>query len=151
MKFSTEILIRKPLQDVIHKMNNIENKKHWQDGLYKIEHLSGNPGEFGAKIRLTYRFSGQQMEVIETITKQNFPDEFYADYASKGIRNIQENYFKSTKEGDTLWTCVNEYIPTNFLMHAMIVFMPRTYKKQARKYMANFKNFIENGTSVTHA
>ena len=151
MKYTTEIIIEKPLQEVAKKMNSAENMKHWQEGLISAEHISGTPGEFGAKMKLKYQLGKRKMELIETITKQDFPNEFHATYTRKGMRNIQENYFESTSKGFTKWTTVNEFQPTTFAMNAMLFLMPSAFKKQTKKYMTYFKNFVEKGISVLDA
>ena len=151
MKYTTEIIIEKPLEYVINKMDSTDNMKHWQEGLVSAEHISGTPGEFGAKMKLNYDFGKRKMELIETITKQNFPSEFHATYTTKGMRNIQQNYFESIEKNHTRWICKNEFQPTNFVMNAMLFLMPRAFKKQTKTYMTNFKNFVENGTSVANA
>lgn len=151
MKYTTEIIINKPLEEVAKKMNSTENMKHWQEGLVSVEHISGSPGKFGAKMQLNYNFGKRKMTLIETITKQNFPEEFHATYSTKGVRNIQQNYFTETSEGFTKWICKNEFQPTSFAMNAMLFFMPKAFKKQTKKYMTNFKNFVENGTSMFNA
>lgn len=151
MQYTIEILIKKPLSEVINKMNSTENLKHWQEGLESNEHISGNIGELGAKMKLNYSFGKRKMEIIETITRQNFPSEFHATYTTKGVRNIQQNYFESTEDGFTKWISKNHYQPTTFAMSAMLFLMPRTFKKQTKKYMINFKNFVENRISVSNA
>lgn len=151
MKYTTEILIEKPVEDVIKKMDSADNMKHWQEGLVSAEHISGIPGAFGAKMKLSYDFGKRKMELIETITKQDFPKEFHATYNTKGIRNIQENYFESTADGHTKWIAENKFEPTNFMMNAMLFLMPRAFKKQTKLYMTNFKNFVEQGISVANA
>ena len=151
MKYTTEIVIEKPLQEVAKKMNSAENMKHWQEGLISAEHISGTPGEFGAKMKLKYQLGKRKMELIETITKQDFPNEFHATYTTKGVRNIQQNYFETTPEGHTKWISKNEFQPTTFMMNAMLFLMPRAFKKQTKKYMDNFKNFAEKGISVSDA
>ena len=151
MKYRTEIIINKPFEVVIKKMNSVENMKHWQEGLVSAEHISGTPGEFGAKMKLNYDFGKRKMELIETITKQSFPNEFHATYSTKGVRNIQQNHFESTSDDYTKWVCENEFQPTTFVMNAMLFLMPRAFKKQTKKYMTNFKNFAENGASVANA
>lgn len=148
MKYTTEILINKPIDDVIWKMNSSENMVHWQEGLVSTEHISGVPGEFGAKMKLNYDFGNRKMELIETITKSNFPSEFHATYNTKGIHNIQQNFFEAINEGQTKWISKNEFQPTTFAMHAMLFLMPRAFKKQTKKYMMNFKNFAEKGISI---
>jgi hypothetical protein len=151
MKYITEILINKPLEEVINKIDSADNMKHWQQGLVGAEHISGSPGQLGAKMKLQYNFGTSKMELVEIITKQNFPEELHATYSAKGIRNIQENYFERTANGFTKWIAKNEFQPTTFKMNAMLFFMPKAFKKQTKTYMTNFKNFVEQGISVANA
>ena len=151
MKYTTEIKVNVPLHVFIKKMDNIENLKHWQRGLTSVEHLTGDPGELGAKMKLTYQFGKRKMELIETINKRNFPNEFHANYGSKSVHNIQENYFQSTPDDFTKWTSKSEFIPLNLVMRIMLFLMPSAFKKQSLKYMRDFKNFAEHGTSVSNA
>ncbi len=151
MKYTTEILIKKPIEEVIQKMDSADNMKHWQKGLVSAEHISGTPRRFGAKMKLNYNFGESKMELIETIAKQDFPNELHATYNTKGIRNIQENYFESTTEGHTKWIVKNKFEPTSFMMNAMLFLMPRAFKNQTKAYMTNFKNFVEQRISVANA
>jgi carbon monoxide dehydrogenase subunit G len=150
MKYTTEIIINKSREEILKKLDNVENMKHWQHGLVSAEHISGTPKEFGAKLKLNYQFGKRKMELVETITKRNFPIEFHATYNTKGIHNIQENFFEATNDKQTKWTSKNEFLPTNFMMRMMTIIMPNTFKKQSLKYMIDFKNFVENETSVTN-
>lgn len=149
MKYEIELQIDLPRAEVINKLDNIDNMKHWQRGLVATEHISGTPGEVGAKMKLYYEMGKRKMELVETITKRNFPHEFHGTYDVKGMHNIQENYFKETKEGNTIWTSKCEFIPTGFMMRLMTFLMPGAFKKQSKKYMIDFKNFAEKGTSVS--
>jgi hypothetical protein len=132
-------------------MDGIINLKHWQRGLTSVEHISGTPGQVGAKMKLNYKFGKNEMHLIETITKNEFPEEFHANYDTKGLHSIQQNFFDETADGKTKWVLKNELIPTSFMMKMMISLMPRTFKKQSKKYMHDFKNFVEHGTSVANA
>jgi len=151
MKYTTEIKVNVPLDEFIHKMDNVENLKHWQRGLVSAEHISGTPGELGAKMKLKYKFGRRTMELIETITKRNFPKEFHANYTTKSMHNIQQNYFEKTNKGFTKWTAECDFLPLSLSMRLMLFLMPKTFKKQSFIYMQDFKNFAENGTSVSHA
>jgi hypothetical protein len=151
MKYTHAIIIKKSIVQVIEKFDSTDNMKHWQFGLISIEHISGRPGELGAKMKLTYVFGKRNMELIETITKRNLPHEFNANYSTKGILNIQQNFFESTAEGYTRWKSYCEYSPTTLIMNLMLFLMPRSFKKQSLQYMTNFKNFVEHGTSVANA
>lgn len=149
MKYIIETIIECPRNEVIKKMDNIDNMKHWQRGLVATEHISGTPGEIGAKMKLSYKVGKRDIELIETITKSEFPEEFHATYDAKGMHNVQENYFEDTQDGKTKWIVKNEFIPTGFMMRIMTLLMPRAFKKQSRVFMDDFKNYVENDITVS--
>lgn len=151
MKYVVELTIDLPRDQVIKKMDNVDNIKHWQRGLTSAEHISGTPGQVGAKMKLNYKFGKREMHLVETITKNEFPTEFHANYDTKGMHNIQQNFFEETPDGKTKWISKCEFIPTGFMMKIMTTLMPSAFKKQSKKYMIDFKNFAENGTSVANA
>ncbi|MBT8271714.1 MAG: SRPBCC family protein [Bacteroidia bacterium] len=150
MKYSIEIIIELPRQEVINKLDSVENIKHWQRGLVTAEHISGTPGEVGAKMKLIYKFGKRELEMTETITRNDFPEAFSATYDTRGMRNLQENTFEETSEGRTIWASKNEFIPSSFALRIMTILMPRAFKKQTRRYLIDFKNFAERGTSVAN-
>ena len=151
MKYSTEITLDLPREEVIRKLDSTDNLKHWQRGLVSVEHLEGIPGKIGAKMKLKYELGKRKMELIETITKNDFPNEFHANYDTKGIHNIQENYFEELPDGKTKWRSETEFQFSNLMMKLMGFLMPGTFKKQSLKYLLDFKAFAENGTSVSNA
>lgn len=149
MQYTTEVLIKKPIQEVIKKRSSIDSLKHWHLGLVSAEHLSGIPNELGAKIKLNYSFGKRNVEIIEVVTKQDFPHELHVSYITKGMRNIQKNYFEITEANTTKWISKNELQPTSFKMSLMLFIMPSAFKKQTKSALINFKNFIEKGISVS--
>jgi len=148
MKYSTEVIIERPLNEVIEKMDNADNMKHWQRGLVAAEHISGTPGSVGAKMKLNYEMGKRKMELIETVTENSFPDAFHATYDTKGMHNIQQNYFEELPNGHTKWTSKSEFQASSFMLKAMMFLMPGAFKKQSLQYMNDFKNFAETGASV---
>lgn len=151
MRYTTEIIVDVPIHEFIKKFDNAENMKHWQKGLMKVEHISGEPGMVGAKMKLFYKTDKRTMEMIETITHRNLPHEFHGTYSVKGIDNIQENYFEEIEPARIKWTSVSDFLPLNFTMSAMLWLMPKAFKKQSVQYMRDFKNFAEKGISVANA
>ena len=148
MKYSLNVIIEKPLEEVIRKLDNADNMKHWQKGLVATEHISGTPGEVGAKMRLKYQLGKRKFDLVETITKRNFPKEFHGTYSANNMISNQENYFEETTDGNTKWTSTSEFQPSGFAMRVMLFLMPGAFKKQSMTYMTDFKNFVEKGTSV---
>ena len=93
MKYTLETEIHLPREEVIKLFDNQENCFKWQEGLQSFEHVSGEPGQPGAKSRLVYQMGKRRIEMMETITARNLPDEFRGTYDAKGVHNIVENRF----------------------------------------------------------
>ena len=148
MKYTTEITVNVPLKEFIEKLDNPENMKHWQSGLVEYDHIYGTPGEVGSKMLLRYKMGKREMELTETITFNDLPHGIHATYDTKGMHNLQENFFEEIDINKTKWTSKNEFIPTNFMLRMMTLLMPGAFKKQTKKYLNDFKNFAENGISV---
>ena len=151
MKYTSEITVKIPLEEFIKKLDNHDNMKHWQRGLTSYEHLSGSPGKIGAKMQLNYKFGKRKMSLVETIVDVELPTKMFLNYDAPGMHNIQQNTFEETKEGYTKWVSKSEFIATNFKMRMLTLLMPNTFKKQSMKYLIDFKNFAENGTTVLDA
>lgn len=148
MRYRTEIIIHLPKEEVIKKLDNPENMKHWQKGLIDYKFLNGTPGKEGATMELHYKMGKRDMILIETILKNNFPEEFHASYDAKGVHNIQKNYFEEIDATTTKWISESEFKFNSFMMKIIGFLMPRAFKKQSEKYLEDFKNFAENDTSV---
>lgn len=151
MKYNTEISIDLPRAEVLNKLTSLENLKHWQRGFVSAEHISGDIGKFGSKLKLVYQFGNRKMVLIETITKRNLPRELHYSYATNGMYNLQYNFFEENINGITKWISKNEFIPTSLKMRLFLWMMPKTFKKQSLKYMTDFKNFAEQNISVANA
>ncbi|MFC7356975.1 SRPBCC family protein [Jejudonia soesokkakensis] len=150
MRYSIDIRIDLPKNEVIKKLDNPENMKHWQKGLVDYKFLSGTPGENGATMELQYKMGKRDMILIETIIKNNFPDEFHASYDAKGVHTIQKNFFEEIDASHTKWISESEFKFNSFMMKIIGFLMPRAFKKQSKQYLLDFKNFAENNISVYH-
>ena len=148
MKYTSEIIINIPIKEFLIKFNNPENSKHWQRGLIDYEHIHGIPTEIGSKRKLLYKMGRRKTELIETITLNDLPHALHVAYDTKGMHNVQENFFERITDNQTKWTSKNEFLPTNFMLRMMTLVMPNAFKKESRKYLEDFKKFAEKGTSV---
>ncbi|MEQ8714339.1 MAG: SRPBCC family protein [Cyclobacteriaceae bacterium] len=143
MKFTQEIEIEKPIDTVITLFDNPDNLDKWMEGLESFEPLSENPGQPGAKSRLKFKMGKREIEMIETITVRNLPEEFSGTYEAKGVFNIVKNKFVKLSENKTRYITENEFQLKGF-MKLMGFIMPSAFKKQSMKYMVAFKQFVEN-------
>ena len=142
MKYQNEIEIDLPVNKVVELFDNPENLKHWMPGLQSFEHISGTPGQPGAKSRLFYKMGKREIEMIETITNRNLPDEFAGTYEAKGVYNVVSNKFIPVAANKTNWVTDNEFRFSGF-MKLMGWFMPGAFKKQSQQYLELFKTFAE--------
>jgi len=143
MKYTITTTIDLPRNKVIELFDNPDNLPKWQPELQSFDHISGEPGKPGAKSKLKYKMGKREVEMIETITVRNLPEEFSGTYEAKGVLNIQKNYFKEVGENQTEWISETEFKLSGF-MKVMGWFMPGAFKKQSQKYLDQFKAFAES-------
>lgn len=142
MKYTSQIDIAKPIDEVIALFDDSDNLSKWMEGLQNFEHLSGIEGQPGAKSRLVFQMGKRRLEMIETITVRNLPDEFSGTYEANGVLNLVKNEFLSLPDGRTRYTTEHEFQFKGF-MKIVGWLAPGMFKKQSMKYMTDFKNFAE--------
>ncbi len=142
MKYINEIEINKPIARVIEIFDNHDNMDKWMEGLQSFEHISGTPGQTGAKSRLKFKMGKREIEMIETITTRNLPDEFSGTYEANGVFNIVKNSFVKLSDTKTKYITENEFQFKGF-MKIIAFLMPGAFKKQTMKYLTDFKNYVE--------
>ena len=108
MKYSVEIEINLPYKRVLELFDSTKNLFKWQPGLISFDHISGTAGEVGAKSKLLYKMGSREIEMIETITVKNLPDEFSRTYEANGVWNEVKNYFQEIDENKK-----NGFLKTN--------------------------------------
>lgn len=142
MKYSVDIEINAPIDRVIELFDNPDNMDKWMEGLVSFEHLSGTAGQPGAKSRLKFKMGNRKIEMIETITSRNLPDEFSGTYEAKGVYNFVSCRFISLPNDRTKYITEQEFQFKGF-MKVIAFIMPSAFKKQSMKYLVDFKNFVE--------
>lgn len=109
MNYSSEIEIDRPVDKVVELFDNPDNMDKWMQGLESFERISGKPGQVGAKSLLKFKMGKRKIEMIETITVSNLPEEFSGTYEAKGVYNIVKNRFVPLPEIEQ-----NIYLNRNF-------------------------------------
>lgn len=143
MKFITEIEINKPLDKVIECFDNPEFMFEWMEGLKSFEPISGEQGQVGAKSKMKFLMGKREIEMIETITVRNLPEEFTGTYEANGVFNIVKNRFIKLSDTKTKYITENEFQFKGF-MKLIGFLMPGAFKKQSYKFQKDFKAFVEN-------
>jgi carbon monoxide dehydrogenase subunit G len=142
MRYSCQIEIDKPIDEVVRLFDDPDNLKEWMEGLQSFEHISGTPGQPGAKSKLVFKMGKRDVEMIETVTVNNLPEEFSGTYEAKGVYNHVMNSFQPIADNKTLYITQQEFKLQGF-MKIIGFLMPGTFKKQSIKYLEHFKAFVE--------
>lgn len=143
MKYQLEIEIEKPRDDVLKLFDDPSNMKEWQPSLLEYRHLSGEPGQPGAKSEHVHKLGKRNITMLETITKRNLPDEFSGTYEVKNCFNSVYNTFEELSPTTTRWIVRTEFIFQGY-MRIMAFLMPGAFKKETRKNMESFKKYAES-------
>ena len=129
---------------VVEIFANPDNLKEYQDGFIKKELQSGNEGEVGAISKMFYKNGRHNIELTETITKNELPDSFEASYHHKHMDNTMKCNFVAINENRTRYEYEYEYTRINWVMpKLMAILFPGMYRKPAEKWLRQFKEFVE--------
>jgi hypothetical protein len=149
--YTLEVEINCPRERVLELFDDPESMAKWQDGFESFEPLSGEPGQEGATARITYLQGKRKIELIETVSRRKFPEEFHGRYSWQGGSNTLENYFLELGPERTLWRSTCDYEFSSLLLKLIGLLMPGSFKKQNLGFMMNFKALCEEGRDVREA
>ncbi len=144
MKFSGALNIEKPQAQVAEFFADPNYLGEYQDGFQKKELVSGEAGQEGTVSKLYYKYGKHDMELIETVTKNDLPRSFEAFYEHKHMDNTMKVSFIPIDENNTRYEYEFEYTRMNWVMpKLMAILFPGVYRKQGEKWMWQFKEFVE--------
>lgn len=144
MKFEFTIDLAAPRDLVWRAFDNPSNLLKWQPSLVSFEPVSGSPGQVGAVSQLTYRESGREIVLVETITVRREPVEFGGTYESGHGVTLLSNRFVETAADQTRWN-----VETQAQLRGMAKFMGPMLKgmieNRVRTDCQRFKSLLESG------
>lgn len=114
----------------------------WMEGLQKIERLSKNPYEVGAKSKFHFLHKNKKMVINETILEQNMPHQIKFGFTSTMGYNEVEMVFEQLNETSTK-QINNSYFALRGIMKLIGPLMKSMFKKQSMKYLNAFKEYAE--------
>jgi len=142
MRYTCEVTIDKPREEVQALFDNPENMLIWQPTLKKYEVVEGNKHEDGVKSKFTYDQNGKEVILYETVEKFNYPDQMIAIYEADKMWNRCVNDLIDL--GDkTIWRIDSEFIGSGFMK--VVCFLGKSmFVKQTMKDLNAFKVFAES-------
>lgn len=139
LTYRLEIVIDKPLDEVITAFRNREIIPLWQPGLLSSELIESHPHP---TYKLMFQFGRRKMQMTETIIRDALPAHFDGTYKMKGVFNTIRNSFSKEGHSSTRWVSEVEFRFSG-LMKVIAFFMKDDFRKQSMMLMANFKKFVE--------
>ncbi|MDP6359339.1 MAG: SRPBCC family protein [Planctomycetota bacterium] len=144
MTITLELILECPRDEVWRAFDSTENLHKWMKSLKSFEHLSGEPGQPGARSKVIFEENGRIIENIETITVRNKPGEFVGTYDNDYGQNLITQRFEVLGDSRTRWTGVTEMRLKGF-MKIMAWLMKGMIRKKILKDMNCFKEKLEAG------
>ena len=144
MKFKSSIDINKPKEIVAAYFANPKFLGEYQDGFIRKDLMSGEEGEEGAISKMYYEQGRQKLELTETVIKNQLPDVFEGHYHHIHMDNTMKCTFTAIGENQTRYDSEIEYTEVRgFMPKLLFKFFPGMFRKQAEKWMKQFKVFVE--------
>lgn len=151
MRYEIELFVEAPRERVLELFLDVKNLKKWQPSLVSYESLSDGSLEVGAKSKQLHRMGNREVEMIQTITVNDYPNDFHATFEAKDVWNLIENRFAEEGEYRTRWNLTSDFRSTSFMMKAMMLLFPGMFKRQTHEFMHHFKNFVESTSADKEA
>ena len=102
MKIAGHIDIKKPQTEVVKYFADSDYAKEYQDTFIRKELISGEKGKNGTVSHLYYKHGKGEMELVETITKNELPNTFEASFYHVHMDNTMKcNFLLFTKINPT--------------------------------------------------
>lgn len=143
-KYSNEITIARPVEEVCKYFTDIQYFTNWQPDLLDYNTFEGKPCEAGAKSRVVYREGkNDDVKMVETVLENNLPDNYKVKYSTDGVISHQIHHFEEAEDGSTYYRIDTEQ-DFEGLVKVLNIFSPDHFKHQTQRFMESFKNFVEN-------
>ena len=144
MKFTCSVTINKPRKTVVALFENPDFLGEYQDGFIKKILISGDAGKENTVSKMYYKMGKGEMELTETILKNDLPEVFLAQYHHKHTDNTMQSSFIVLDENTTQYDAEIHYTAfRGFVIKVMAFLFPSFFKKQVQKWLTNFKIFVE--------
>ena len=144
MELRNQIQINAPKDFVASCLRKSENFDKWQDDFQSATLINGDKDQKGTKTRMLYKFGKSDMELIETIRRNDLPHFFEALYEHRHIDNTMLSALEDAGDDKTVYSTVVNYIEMKGLMiKIMAKLFFGKFKKGPEKWMHQFKIFVE--------
>lgn len=138
MRFTSEIVLNKPIEQVRVLTSDPAHVHQWQPDLVSITQHSETPGAAGSTATLTYR----KFTLEETVLAAT-ADERTSRYETRGMVHTITNRYTRIDDQRTKLVSDNEFQLSGLLKLGRRV-LEKSLREQAERNLGNFKAFIDN-------
>lgn len=142
MKLKFEQEIDASRDTVWAAFDNPDNMPRWQRNLESFKHLSGDAGQPGAVLELTFDEKGRKIVLRETITERRQPDFLAGIYESPMGKTLIVNHFEAIDDNRTRWTAWCNFTFRG-LMKVASLFVFGRIRDRTEADMERFKLMVE--------
>lgn len=143
MKISTTTIIHKPVQQVWEYFDDPDNLAKWLTGFVRMEHMSGEKGQIGAKSKHYYDNKGREVVMIEEITEREEYRYFAGTLSHHSMDALMEVNFTDLGNGTTQLESINDTKFKMFALQVLSPFLKKSFQKRQDGDMAKLKELIE--------
>ena len=146
MKYTVETEIDAPIETVAELVGDPGNRKEWMEGLESDEHVSGTPGMPGAKSRLVFETGHTTVTMDGTVISRDLPDGFSQTMEAPHVSIAITTRLVALSPQKTRHVSEQEYEFHGLKNKIIGTVMRRTFEKQTRRHVENFKQLAETET-----
>jgi len=141
-KYTTEIVVDKPIEEVFTAFNDIRKSDNWIPEFKSVEVIDEKLGKVGSTYKITLDNNGQEIIMKEKILAFIPNEKVTLNYSVEGMLKMNDFNFVA-QENKTKITQKSTCKSTRYLMSCMFPFFKSKFKVQDQGYLNNFKSYIE--------
>lgn len=138
MRFTKEVVLNKPIDQVRILTSDPGHLHHWQPELVGITQHSQTPGAVGSTATLTYR----KFKFEETVLAAT-ADERTSRYETRGMVHTITNRYRAIDDRRTMMVSEHE-IRTPFLLRLFHRRIAKVLQEESERGLASFKAYVDN-------
>lgn len=142
VKYTAEIEINKPINEVFKNIENVDFMKKWLPEVKSIEPIEEKVGVVGSTYTMTVINQGQEMKMVEKITAYIPNEKMTFQFDSDQMTKIDDyNFIANGNKTKMIQNCsVNS---KSYITACLFPYFKGTFKNLSLSYMKRFKEEVE--------
>ncbi|CAM1347232.1 SRPBCC family protein [Tenacibaculum insulae] len=142
VKYTTEIEINKPINEVFALFENPKTIKEWMPEIKSIETIEEKATKIGSTYKMVVENQGQEITMIEKITAYKINQKITFQFDSNQM--LKTDDFNFSSNGSTTKIVQHSSVEAKgYLMGCMFPYFKSTLKDLSLGYMKDFKKIAE--------